>query len=99
MRSSHRPSFVVWIVAVGLSSLLWSVPAVAEEPTRFAADRPIDCLHIKLTLNVEVEQKHVDATAQLELVALRQVSTITLDAQELDIRAVGLSRNGGPASS
>ncbi len=99
MRSSHRPHVVVWIVAVGVSSLLSPVLAAAEEPTRFAADRPLDCLHIKLTLDVEVEQKHVDATAQLELVALRQVSTITLDAQELDTHAVGLSRNGGPASS
>ncbi|MEE8526796.1 MAG: M1 family aminopeptidase, partial [Thermoanaerobaculia bacterium] len=99
MRSSRRQHVVVWIVAVGVSSLLSPVLAAAEEPTRFAADRPLDCLHIKLTLDVEVEQKHVDATAQLELVALRQVSTITLDAQELDTHAVGLSRNGGPASS
>ncbi len=79
-----------WIV-VGLSLAL-APDLMAEELTRFAADRPLDCLHIKLELDVDVEGKHVDAIAQLELTALREVKTIALDARDLETDSVRLAR-------
>ena len=66
----------------------------AEQPTRFAADRPVDCVHIKLELTVDVENEHVDGSARLDLVALRETSTITLDADNFEVSEVTLSRDG-----
>ncbi len=81
--------------ALCLSVLAFPTAALmAEEPTRFAADRPVDCLHIKLDLNVDVEGRHVDGTASIDLAALRAVTTITLDANELEVHRVKVARDG-----
>ena len=65
-------------------------------PVRFAADRPLDILHIKLNLNVNLDDKHVDGTARIDMVALRGCSTITFDAVDFETAGVTLSRNDGP---
>ena len=44
---------------VPVYTLLVSFSALAETPSRFAADRPVDCLHIKLELNVNQPDKLV----------------------------------------
>ncbi|MHC4107350.1 MAG: M1 family aminopeptidase [Planctomycetota bacterium] len=90
-----RPCHPSIRTALCLSVLAFPTAAlVAEEPTRFAADRPVDCLHIKLDLNVDVESRHVDATATIDLTALRPVTTIRLDANELEVHGVKLARDG-----
>lgn len=70
----------------------------AEEPRHFAADRPLDCLHIRLDLSVDLEKKHVAATARIDLAALRDVSTITFDAVDLTTEDVWLERSGQAAA-
>ena len=55
-------------------------PPAPEPPTRFAVDRPVDCLHIRLDLEVDVPGKHVDGTATLDLTPLRPITTVTFDA-------------------
>lgn len=72
--------------------------AGAEEPRHFAADRPLDCLHIKLDLSVDLENKHVAGTARIDLAALRDVSTITFDAVDLLTDGVWVERSGQPAT-
>ena len=80
-----------------LSAIVWTslAAAAAEEPMRFAADRPLDCLHIRLELNVDVQGKHVDGTARLRLAALRTVKTITLDAVNLETTSVTVTGADG----
>jgi aminopeptidase N len=70
----------------------------AQQATRFAQDRPIDCVHIKLELNVNVEERIVTGSATLDLTALREVSSIRLDAVELDVDQVTVARDGHPAA-
>ncbi len=69
-----------------------------EEPERFAADRPIDCLHMRFELNVDVENKRVIGTARLDIVALREVSSITLDAINFETSKVTLATATGNSS-
>lgn len=87
---------------VALSIVSFSAAAVGADtpaPTHFAADRPLDCVHIRLELNVDVERKHMDGVATLDLVALRESPSITLDAINLETSGVTLSRNGGSAQA
>lgn len=80
----------------------WTVVAcvntrgLADELSRFATDRPVDCLHIKLELNVDIPGKHVGGTAYLDIAALREVSTITLDAVDLNTTAAAITYSGRP---
>ncbi len=94
MKSFARAPFVTGsrLALVCAALALAGRPAAAEDPTRFAADRPLDCLHIKLDLNVDLEAKHVEGTARIDLVALREVMTITLNAVDLETRSVTLAR-------
>jgi aminopeptidase N len=55
---------------------------------KFAADRPADMRHIKVDCTIDLARKTFDATARLEMVALRDLSTIQLDAEGFDIKSV-----------
>ncbi|MFQ5489873.1 MAG: DUF2808 domain-containing protein, partial [Phycisphaerae bacterium] len=79
------------ILSVLLFTLALPQPAGSEPPTRFAADRPMDCLHIRLELNVDVPAKRVEGLATLRLTALRSVTSITFDAHDLDAQTVTLT--------
>ena len=69
------------------------VPRTLAEPmTRFAKDRAVDSLHIKLELNVDLERKFVDGLATIEVEAMREVSSITLDAMDLGVSSVTVTR-------
>ena len=72
-----------------------SITAEVDSPTRFAADRPVDCLHIRLDLEVDVEKKHVKGRATIDLAALRTISNVTLDAVDLSTSAVSLAKSAG----
>ncbi|MCH8853338.1 MAG: hypothetical protein IID41_11915 [Planctomycetes bacterium] len=72
---------------------------IPEPPTRFAADRPLDLLHIKLELAVDVENEHVDGKATLEMVALRDVTGIKLNADNFETSRVALAVGSGRPSA
>ncbi len=82
------------LILVSISNL-----ALAEEVMRFPADRPLDCIHIKLELNVNLEREYVEGTATLDLTALRDVKTIRLNAVDFATHNVTLARNDGPANT
>ncbi|MBL7994361.1 M1 family metallopeptidase [bacterium] len=59
--------------------------------------RSYDVHHIKLTVNVDVEQKLLDGIAEITLKPLNgNFSTVVLDAKELDIRSVSLAGDVTP---
>lgn len=76
---------------VPVAFLLVVVFVRAEEPRRVAADRPVDILHIKLDLKVDVPKKTVGGTATIDLVALRDLASIRLDAVDFDVSRVTLA--------
>ncbi len=49
-------------------------------PLRTAGDRPVDVRHIKLDLAVDLKGRRIVGTATLELITLRPLSVIRLDA-------------------
>lgn len=86
------------VLATAIVAVFWVGVARAgdepKDPQRFAADRPVDCLHIKLELNVNVAEKHVYGKARIDLVALREVSSIVLNAVNFETSAVRLAIDG-----
>ena len=82
VRSGRR--LATWVVvAVAVVSAAW-----AEEPLRTAGDRPVDIKHLKLTLDVSIEKRQIAGIATLELVTLRPLSTIRLEAIDHQVRRV-----------
>ncbi len=69
--------------------------AVLAQELRFAADRPIDVTHIRLDGSIDLKTRSLVATATLDLVALRDLTSIRLDAVSMDIKAVRF-RRGDP---
>ncbi|WP_166831028.1 M1 family aminopeptidase [Thalassoroseus pseudoceratinae] len=69
--------------------------AWAEEPLRTAADRPVDVLHIRLNLDVDLQAKTVAGSATLEFTPLRPLNTITLDAIDHEVISVTGGMKGG----
>jgi len=82
--------FVVFVLAAPDT-----LPSTA--PKRFAADRPLDLEHIALDLRVDVPKKYVEGGAVLDLVALREVTSIRLDAVDFTVSAVTVARDGREA--
>ncbi|MBI1825647.1 MAG: HEAT repeat domain-containing protein [Planctomycetes bacterium] len=77
-----------------LALLLEPKPAPSTEPVHFAADRPFDIKHIALDMKVEVPAKYVDATATIDLVALRNGSSVRFDAAGFDVKKVTVAHGG-----
>lgn len=88
------------LLAAGLA-LLFAVPCpVSAQTLHFPRERPADIEHIKLELGVDIPAERVEATATIKLRALRDLSTITLDAVDFDIRRVVAAVDGNePASA
>jgi len=84
-----KPKHASYIV---LALLVFVVRVSGEEPTRFARDRPVDCIHIKLDLNVDVNRRTVGGTATLDMTALRKVTSVRLDAVDLRVSRVTVAR-------
>ena len=51
--------------AIASVVLLATQAAPAQTPLRVGADRPIDVLHIRLELNVDLEAKEINSTASV----------------------------------
>lgn len=81
------------IAAVAVASTFVATTATAKTPTRFPADRPIDIKHIKLNLEVSLEEKTVDAVATIELTALRDAASVRFDAVDFDVSTVEAGQN------
>ena len=76
-------------------ALLAALPGLARAqaapepaPLRAAGDRPVDIRHIKLELDVDLKRKRIAGTATLELVTLRPLTTIRLDAVNHQVTSV-----------
>jgi len=67
--------------------------ARAEE-LKFPADRPADIKHIKLDLKVDIPKKIAGGTATIDLVALRDLSSIRFDAVDFEVAGITMTRNG-----
>jgi aminopeptidase N len=68
------------------------------DPKRFAGDRPMDMKHIALDFRVDVPRKQVQGSAALDLVALREVASIRLDAVDFAVSAITVARDGQEAA-
>lgn len=79
-------------ITIAVSISCFAAATFGEPATRFPRDRKVDALHIKLDLNVDLEKKFVDATASIEVAAMRDVSSITLDAIDLGVSKVTVTR-------
>jgi len=69
----------------------------STDPQHFATDRPFDIKHIALDMKVEVPAKHVDSTATIDLVALRDGKSVKFDATGFDVKKVTVARPGESA--
>jgi len=69
-----------------LSGLLFA------QDRKFAADRPFDLTHLSLEAGVDLEKKLLAGRATLSMTALRKSTVVSLDAVNLDIRAVSVLR-------
>ncbi len=70
----------------------------SNEPTRFAADRPVDIKHIALELKVDVPAKEVKGAATIDLAALRDVRSVRFDAVDFSLDKVMIARGENPPS-
>jgi len=68
--------------------LLALLAPLSAGPLRFAADRPVDLVHLRLDATVVLEERLLRAVATLELRALRTVRAVTLDAEGLKVSKV-----------
>lgn len=73
-------------------SFCFVASATGEPATRFARDRDVDSLNIKLDLKVDLEKKFVDGKATIDVAAMRDVSSIKLDAVDLGVSRVTVTR-------
>ncbi len=63
--------------------LLALAPLAQSQGLKFAADRPLDLLHVKVEGDLDLKRKRLDATATLDLTALRPTAVIALEAHRL----------------
>ena len=63
------------LAALVLLSLIAPRAAVADK--QFLADRPVDLIHVRLELDVDLVNEKVDAVATIDVKALRDVRSIT----------------------
>jgi aminopeptidase N len=82
----------IYSISLAITLAFLSTTTFGEPATRFARDRKVDALHIKLDLNVDLEKKFVDALASIDVLAMREVSTVTLDAIDLGVSKVTVTR-------
>ena len=67
--------------------LLFFLPTAAEQ-LHFAADRPVDLRHLRLDARVDLKAKTLEGRATLDLVALRDVTSVRFDAVGFRVAAV-----------
>ena len=86
-------------VCVVLTIACAGVVVRADEPLRVAGDRPLDLVHLKLDLKVDIPEKSAGGKATIDLTALRDVRSVKFDAVGFDVTKVTLSRGEGPPAT
>ncbi|MFQ5461784.1 MAG: M1 family aminopeptidase [Phycisphaerae bacterium] len=86
--STNSLRAVVVLVLAGVVGSAWA------GVLHFPADRPADIEHIKLTLRVDVPKETAQGSASIDLVALRELSSIRFDAVDFDVSGVTMTRDG-----
>ncbi|HEX5138802.1 MAG TPA: M1 family metallopeptidase [Planctomycetota bacterium] len=82
----------------GLPLLLLLATILAAQEPHFAADRPLDLLHLRLEASVDLEKKTLAGHATLDFAALRPGRVVKVDAVGLDIRSAQLADRAAEAS-
>lgn len=80
-----------------ITALLLSAVRADERTPHFPADRPLDMRHIRLDLRVDLKKKEVRSRATLDMAALRDVGSISLDAVGFEVQSVRIQHQGGEA--
>jgi len=91
--SMQHNVFRVWLTCVFIV-LTGSVIVRGEEPRRTAGDRPIDIEHIRLDLEVSLEQKMIAGTATIDFTFLRPAQVVQLDAVGHEVSRVTAGKEG-----
>lgn len=96
-RPARAGGFVVSAsLALVLSSVCVPIPhATADETLHFVPSWPLDMQHIRLELDIQLEKRHVDATATLTLTGLEPTTSVTLDAVDFQTHEVGVAYGDG----
>jgi aminopeptidase N len=97
MTSRSPRSLLAW--AGALLALLATAPALADDPLKFAPDRPVDVERIDLDLSVDLEQKQVSGSATITLSALRSLQRFGLDAVDHEVSSVKVAGPKGAVLS
>ncbi|MHC4956324.1 MAG: M1 family aminopeptidase, partial [Planctomycetota bacterium] len=71
-------------------ALLIAISPVWAQQLHFAADRPLDVIHLQLVGGIDLEQQTFVGNARLDIKALRDVKTVRLDAVNLKVESVKL---------
>jgi aminopeptidase N len=71
--------------------------AFADEPYRSAPDTPFTIGHIALDIDVDLAGKSVNATATIDLDAVRDTKDLRFDANGLNVKSVSVCTKGGQA--
>lgn len=79
--------------------LLLIALSAARGDTQFIPDRPWDLVHLKLELKLDLEKRHVEGVATLNLRATRAADSVQLDAVDLNITEVTLARGSASPSA
>jgi aminopeptidase N len=86
----------VWFCLVAFACVVPKLNAQEKGTLRTAAARPVDMLHIKLELDVQLKQKSVAGRATLDFKALSTLQTLTLDAVSHEVSNVSAKTAKGP---
>ncbi len=84
---------VLVVVAAGLLVSEWAWAGDKQ----FAADRPVDLIHLRLDLDVDLVKETVEAQATIDVKALRDVTSMKFDAVDFDLSEVTVARGSREA--
>ena len=79
-----RSRFIAFWASISLVTFVFG----GEPEMHFPADRPLDLEHIKLDVRVDLKKKTLDGQAAVDLTALRDVSSVRLDAVDFKVNGV-----------
>lgn len=98
--SSSRRRWVRFILPAVVAAALPLYTVLAGD-TQFVADRPVDLVHLRLDLDVDLVGESVSGRATVDLKALRDVTAIRFDAVDFAVSGVTVARGSkapGPAT-
>lgn len=76
--------------AICASPVLTPVELQAEEELKTAASRPVDILHIRLDLDVQLKKKTVEGSATIDFAAIQPTQVLSLNAVGHEVSKVTL---------